>query len=294
MYELIQVSHSCYYIECPSKIGIYRMNDTDVCLIDSGNDKETGRKVRKILDANAWQLKAIYNTHSHADHIGGNKYLQAQTQCSIYAPPINAAFTKYPLLESSFLYGSYPPKDLRNKFLLAAESPAQDLCEEVVPQGLSILELPGHCFDMVGFQSQDGIVFLADCLLSREILDKYKVGVIYDVEQYIASLEKVKTLQAKLFIPAHGEATDNIAPLAQYNIDKVHEVADKICHICTNSLQFEGILQQIFTDYQLKMDFNQYVLIGTSIRALLSWLKAHERIETYFENNMLLWKTTRE
>lgn len=70
MYELTQVSENSYYIQSPAKIGLVRLNDTDVCLIDSGNDKEAGRKVRQILDANGWHLTAIYNTHSNADHIG--------------------------------------------------------------------------------------------------------------------------------------------------------------------------------------------------------------------------------
>ena len=62
MYELTQVAGNSYYIQSPAKIGLVRLNDTDVCLIDSGNDKEAGRKVRQILDANGWHLTAIDNT----------------------------------------------------------------------------------------------------------------------------------------------------------------------------------------------------------------------------------------
>lgn len=71
MYELIQAKGSSYYIESPAKVGLVRLNDTEVCLIDSGSDKDAGRKVRQHLDANGWRLAAIYNTHSNADHIGG-------------------------------------------------------------------------------------------------------------------------------------------------------------------------------------------------------------------------------
>ena len=35
MYELIQVSEHNYYIQCPAKIGLVKLNDTEVCLIDS-------------------------------------------------------------------------------------------------------------------------------------------------------------------------------------------------------------------------------------------------------------------
>ena len=130
MYELIQLTERTYYIKSPTNIGLFRLDEKNVCLIDSGNDKDAGRRIRQVLDANGWQLTAIYNTHANADHIGGNRYLQGQTGCRIYAPGIDCAFTRHPVLEPSFLYGGYPPKDLRHKFLLAQESDAAELTAE--------------------------------------------------------------------------------------------------------------------------------------------------------------------
>lgn len=289
MYELIQVSENCYYVQSPAKIGLVRLNNTDVCLIDSGNDKDAGRKVRQILDANGWKLTAIYNTHSNADHIGGNKYLQAQTGCKIYALGIERDFTRHPILEPSFLYGGNPPKELRRKFLLAQESEAEELTADVLPEGFEIIPLYGHFFDMVGFRTPDDVVYLADCLSSKETLEKYRIGFIYDVAAYIDTLEKVKNMEAKMFIPAHAAATQSIAELAQYNIDKVNEIADKIAQFCQEPINFETLLQKLFDEYGLTMNFEQYALVGSTVRSYLTYLKETGRLKAEFENNMLLW-----
>lgn len=290
MYELIQAAGNTYYIQSPAKIGLYRLNEKDVCLIDSGNDKEAGRKIRKLLNANGWNLTAIYNTHSHADHIGGNKYLQSQTGCSIYAPGIDCSFTSHPILEPSFLYGGYPCKDLRHKFLLAQESNAALLTPEVLPAGFELLSLPGHSFDMAGFRTPDDIVFLADCLSSKETLDKYKIGFIYDIGAYLATLETVKSLTAKLFIPSHAAPTEDITPLAQYNIDQVLEIAEQIVALCKEPLSFEELLQHLFEDYGLEMNFEQYALVGSTVRSYLAWLKDNGRLSVCFERSRLLWQ----
>ncbi len=290
MYELVQVAGNSYYIQSPAKIGLVRLNDTDVCLIDSGSDKDAGRKVRQILDKNGWKLKAIYNTHSNADHIGGNQYLQAQTDCKIYAPGIECAMTRYTVLEPAFLYGGYPCKALRHKFLLAQGSNAEELTPDVLPEGFEMIQLPGHFFDMVGFRTPDQVVYLADCLSSRETLEKYRVSFIYDVGAYLQTLEKVKTLEASMFVPAHAEATADIAPLAQYNMDQVHEIADKIVALCTEPINFEAILQRLFTDFGLIMNFEQYVLVGSTVRSYLSWLLDSGRLSAAFVDNRLLWQ----
>ncbi len=290
MYELNHITGNSYYIQSPSKMGLVKLNDTDVCLIDSGNDKDAGRKVRQLLDANGWHLTAIYNTHSNADHIGGNRYLQGQTKCKVYAQGIECDVTRHPVLEPAFLYGGFPPKDLRHKFLMAQESDAQELTGAVLPEGFELLQLPGHFFHMVGFRSPDDVVYLADCLSSRETLEKYQIGFIYDVAAYLDTLEKVKTMQAAAFVPAHAEVTEDIAPLAKYNIGKVHEIADHMVALCAEPVIFEELLKKLFDDYGLTLTFEQYVLVGSTVKSYLAWLKDTGRLTVLFEDNRLLWR----
>lgn len=290
MFELIQLNEKNYYINCPAKIGIYKPDESGVYLIDSGNDKDAGRKIRKILDENSWTLKGIINTHSNADHIGGNKYLQQQTGCKIFSGGIEAAFTENPILEPSFLYGGYPFKDLKHKFLLAAESKISNFSDSDFPDDIEIIPLKGHFFDMVGFRTADNIVYLADCLSSRETLEKYKISFIYDVKEYLHTLEMVKNLEADMFVPSHAPAAKDIKELAQYNIDNVNEIADDIMKLCEQPKSFEAVLQALFTSYGLTMNFEQHILVGSTIRSYLSYLKDNNLINAYFENNIMLWK----
>lgn len=292
MYELVQAYGSSYYIQSPAKIGLVKLSDREVCLIDSGNDKDAGRRVRKLLDEQGWQLKVICNTHANADHNGGNRYLQQQTGCRILAPGIDCAITRHPILEPAFLYGGYPVKELRHKFLLSQESGAEYLTAENVPGGMEIIPLPGHFFDMVGFRTGDDVVYLADCLSSRETLEKYQISFIYDVAAYLETLERVKAMEARLFVPAHAAATENIKALAQLNIDKVNEIAGRILELCRQPMLFEHILQRLFQTYRLTMDFEQYVLVGSTVRSYLSWLKEMGQLETIFDDGCLLWHRT--
>lgn len=291
MYELIQIAPRTYYIQSPARIGLVETTPGHVVLIDSGNDKEAGRKVRQHLDKQGWTLDAIYNTHSNADHIGGNAYLAKQTGCQIYTAGIETCFTRHPILEPAFLYGGYPCKDLRHKFLLAQASEAQPLRAELLPEGFEMIPLPGHFFDMIGLRTPDDVVFLADCLSSRATLDKYQIGYIYDVAAYLDTLERVKTMQAALFVPAHADATEDIAPLAQYNIDKVHQIAADILSICARPTDTENILRRLFDAYQLTLNFEQYVLVGSTVKNYLSWLYDNGRLSVSFDDNLLRWQS---
>lgn len=290
MYELIKVAKNSYYMDCPAKVGIVKINESEVVLIDSGSDKDAAKKVKKILDEQKWTLKAIFNTHSHADHTGGNQYLQNQTGCKIYAPGADEAVASNPILEPVMLYGAFPMNDLCNKFLLAKESNVQKLSEDILPPGMEIINFPGHSYDMVGFKTSDNVIYLADSLSSEETLEKYHIVFVYDVKKYLETLELLKTLKADCFVPAHAAQTDNIVPLVQKNIDKTYEVIEKIKAFLQVPLTFENLLSKLFEEYQLTMNASQFALVGSTVKSFLSYLKNEGQVEFYFENNFMMWK----
>lgn len=287
--ELIQVGEKTYYIKNPTNIGIYKISENEIYLIDSGNDKDAGRKILKIIEENNWKIQGIINTHSNADHIGGNKIIQDRTNCKIFAKDIEKTFVEFPILESSFLYGGYPFKNLRNKFLLAKPSNVIQI-QDNLPEGLEHFSLKGHFFDMIGIKTSDNIYFLADSLFSDETITKYHLFFIYDIKEYLNTLDFLSTLDAKLYIPSHCEATQDISYLIKINKNKIEEISNKIYNICENEKTFEEILKYIFDEYNLIMNENQYILVGSTIKSYLSYLYDNNKLSYEFKNNKMLWK----
>ncbi len=287
--ELVKVGEKTYYIKNPTNIGIYKIDEENIYLIDSGNDKDAGKKILKIIDEQGWKVKGIITTHSNADHIGGNKVIQDRTNCTIYAYNIEKCITEYPILEPSFLYGGYPFKELRNKFLVAKESKVIQIDNNHL-DGLEYIALKGHFFDMIGIKTDDDVYFLADSLFSEETITKYHLFFIYDIKEYLNTIDYLETLKGNMFIPSHCEATNDISDLIEINRNKIKEILEKIYNVCEKEMTFEGILKYIFDEYHLTMNENQYVLIGSTIKSYLSYLHDENRLTYEFKNNQMMWK----
>ncbi len=286
--ELIKLGEKTYYIKNRTNIGIYKITEDEVYIIDSGNDKEAGKKILKILEENNWKLKGIISTHSNADHIGGNHLLQEKTNCKIYSRGIEKCFTEYPILEPSFLYGGKPFKELTNKFLLANPSQVEEI-DGNLPDGLEYLNLKGHFFDMIGIKTSDNIYFLGDSIFSEETINKYHIFFIYDVKEYLNTLDFLETLNGKLYIPSHTDLRDNIKDLIKINKNKINEIIEKILDYLKTPKTFEDILKYLFDEYNLLMNANQYILIGSTLKSYISYLIDENKITYEFINNKMFF-----
>ncbi len=291
MFELCAAGPQTYYVNCPSRIGICRLSEQEICLIDSGNDKDAGKKIIKILSEQGWRPVMVLNTHSHADHIGGNAVLRERLDCPAYIAGPDRAFAEAPILEPAFLYGGYPCKKLRNKTLLAQPSEARELTADILPAGMELLPLPGHSFAMTAFHTADDVWFVGDAVTSPLILEKYPVSFVYDVAACLDSLDRLEQLEGRLFVPSHAEPTADIRPLVQKNREKLYALLDQIRELCAAPVSFETLFTRLFQDSGYRMDLTQYVLSASTVRSCLSYLCDRGELTAEVEEHLPLWKT---
>ncbi|HAN10702.1 MAG TPA: MBL fold metallo-hydrolase [Clostridiales bacterium] len=288
MYELVKIGENTYYIDCPSKIGIYKSGDS-VYLIDSGEDKDIGRKIYDILQHNKWDLAGIINTHSNIDHVAGNKYLQDRTGCDIISTRIENVFIEKPMLEFSFAYGGYPISSLISKVIPTEISKPTKSIDMGLPRGLEAIRLPGHHFDMIGIRTSDNVFFVADSLVSEEMLSKYHIIFIYDVKAFLETLDMLERVEARMIIPSHAEAVSDIGPLVRANRNKVIDIIEFILKICKKNQTFEDVLKGVMDNYNRHLNFIQYCLVGSTVKSYLTYLYDQEKLDCVFKENKMYW-----
>lgn len=291
MFELVKVTDCCYYIESPSKVGIYKRNDTDVYLIDSGSDKNSAKKTLKICSEQGFIIKGIINTHAHADHIGGNAYIQEKTGCDIFCSTIDRPFIEHTIINPLHIYGGYIPQEMEHKFFLAKKSVTKDINSTDFPSELKTYDISGHSLGMIAIVTPDNVAFVGDIVSSEEIIKKYGITYLLDIKKHLESLTFVENMSADKFIMSHVETVDDIKPLIKLNRDKLYEICDRILELLKEPLTFETLLQKLFYHYELRMSIRQHSLVGSTVRSYLSYLKNEGKVDVIIDDNLILWKT---
>ncbi len=273
-------------------VGLWEEGDGAV-LVDSGGDKEAGRQIRQVLDERHLPLRLIVNTHSNADHIGGNAYLQKQTGCQVAATRLETAFITDPVLEPAFLWGSSPPRELRGKFMEAAPSTVNLVLPESGPvpgTALQTVALPGHFFQMVGVLTPDRVLFAGDGLFGPEVLEKHPVFFLHDVAAHLRTLDMLEGLEADVVVPGHGRPVREKSALVSANRAAVQRTAEAITAACATPVGFEEILAGLCRVFAIELTFAQYVLVGGTLRAFLSWLSDRGAVRSSFGDGRMVWE----
>ena len=153
-------------------------NDDGWTLVDTGVENSPGRvrEALKCLGSAPEDLKRIFLSHHHGDHIGGLKSIRE------WAPEAEVGATEY---EAYVVSGKLPPAPPRNPILrrmvnqenMPTSPVGKILREGDLVSGFRIVSTPGHSLGHVSLlREADGLLFTADAFgcLPRKI----RVGVI--------------------------------------------------------------------------------------------------------------------
>ena len=114
---------------------------------------------------------------------------------------------------------------------------------------------------------------------------------LYDVKGFLQTLTVIEQTPANFFIPSHADPTRDIHPLVDLNREKVNQLCELIVQFCDIPIHFEALLKKVFDHYGLSLNFNQYVLAGSTLKSFLSYLYDLKQVDALFTDNMLLWVT---
>lgn len=218
---LVQVTENVYFLPGRVNVGVVR-DGTTAIVIDSGLDDDSGRRIVKAVEAAGWHIGILINTHSHADHCGGNKYIQEKANTQTYAPAIEAGIIQFPYLEPLYLSGGARPIDeLQNRFLMARPSHVDVVIEkqrelEFGSAKMRIISLPGHSPNQIGIEVED-ILFCADSIFSEEVLQKHKIPFFTDIEKEKQTLVFLQSTTNRFYVPSHAKPCTRIGDLVSAN-----------------------------------------------------------------------------
>ncbi len=272
-----EVSSGIFYLKGGTNVGIIS-DDGEAIVIDTGLDDDYGRKILKRLQERGLVLRAVINTHSHADHIGGNNFLQKRTSCKIYCPEEERFFVEFPEFEAFYLSsGSRPLKGLKNKFICAKPSnvdrglsPGEEV--KLGNKTLKIISLRGHSPGQIGVEVE-GVLFCADSFFSEELLKKYKIPFFSDVKEAAESLKFLLNSKYSFYVPCHVQPAEDIQEVVEKNLRRIEEIKEKVEEEC-KGIWLEEIISKVISSLGASpRNISQLLLLRTAILSYVSWLE---------------------
>lgn len=295
--ELKKIRGNTYYLASATNIGVFLFKDRYALMIDSGNNNQQARKISEAFIKNNMNVKYIINTHHHIDHAGGNYFFKEHFPgCIIYATQKEKLYIENDELFCMNLYGASPIKELRKNFMNTKKNVIDQILsdgiEKINNEKFEIITLGGHTDSQIAVSTKDGVCFLADTLMSEEILKKYKMPFLMDIEKQLDTYEKIKELDYYDYVLSHAKQTydkNSINDIVIKNKNNLEKYIDLSKELLEQPKTREALLEELIILEDLNINFEEYHFLDTTIGAIISYLYEKDELKYEVENGKLYY-----
>ena len=294
MYQ--QLSERVGVVPGGTNVGIIRIDDQRVILVDTGLNDTTARKVlRAVRDGLKAEVAAILITHGHADHFGANAFVIKRTNARVYAPDLDEQVLRFPLMQSIMLYGGADPLDgLRTKFLLAEAGPVDSIVSAgtIDVEGVQIeaVSLAGHSINQLGYLI-DGVFFCADVVFPEAALQKYPIPYLYGLTQHLEAMSRALEVDCTSVVPGHGPIEESLEEPVARNRAVIGRVLDAVPSLLGEPVSTDDVAQRLFAALDVPVaDASAYYLLRPTVAAYLSHLERESIIEHVVDARASFWR----
>jgi hydroxyacylglutathione hydrolase len=291
----IHVKGNTYAIDTGmTLIPIYKINDQEIILIDSGYQGERAG-IMKLLESNHYHVKGILCSHAHTDHIGNNHFLKEKYNCLIAMPAYEAVEVESAIhLKAN--YGSHSLKEIEEHFghLIGTTDIwiQKDQTEIELESNLfKIVHTPGHSTSHISIITPDDVLFVGDALISYEVMRGAKLPYAFLLTEDLKSKEKLRNIKCDQYIVAHKGVYDDIDQLISDNIQFYQERAEKVLELITEPMSFEEIMKSILRAFSLNINSQyKFRVIERMIRSYIEYLHDINRITIIIKDGFLKYQ----
>mgnify|MGYP000725224559 CR=1 FL=1 len=286
------VSSGVGYIKLGVSTGV--ISDGRRCmLVDTGLDDDAGRRIMKAISGEQLTVSGIFNTHSHADHHGGNTYILRRAKAKVYAPRGEAAVIENPILEPFYLWSASPPRELRAKFVLAKPSRVDYRVEagsRIEEFGAEVIDLRGHSMMQAGL-AVGKVLFAADSVMPPHVIEKYRVIYLYDVAEALKTLERLLKSDYSTYVLGHGGAVSSrdFKSYVLQNIQAIRSVEQVIEAEVTRPLEEHELARRIQEAFGLRVEnLAELMLLKATLRAYITYMQQQGKLKVKAKGEVIV------
>jgi len=274
----VLVTGNSYYLPAMSNTGLFKGY-----VIDPGSSgyDDVGRD----------NIHSVLITHGHNDHFR-HAHEFREHGARVIASRDDALLVRNPEVNVRGLFSwAKPPLEMITPYFQGDACEVDLYIEDWLDSSIRSVWLPGHTLGEYGFITEDGVLYSADSLYSKEIWGKYKLPYSIDPELCRESLHKIKELDFDYCVPGHGSPMkrDEAMSAADFHLSELDRMDRIILELIESPISTESLITKFSNKLDLYKSLNNYWLTGVMLKGHLSSLNLKGKVAYKLENYCMYW-----